>query len=159
MTRPDGIVEAGTRTVSAGNCFAKIRIRATFAQSRDRTRALGTPGGESEFSYFFTSQPVEKSRIGRIKPRVSKQFCLDRLGSIGPRGRRARQRLEPRGHQTNNAFAISRGKMLDCIGRSSFASCRVYRLFRAHAWHQPTRRENARCSASRVWPLGVKQSR
>ena len=37
---------------------------------------------ESEFSYFFTSQPVEKSRIGRIKPRGSKQFCLDRLGSI-----------------------------------------------------------------------------
>jgi hypothetical protein len=41
MTRPDGIVEAETQTASACNCFAKIRIRATFTQSRDRTRALG----------------------------------------------------------------------------------------------------------------------
>jgi hypothetical protein len=49
-----------------------------------------TPGGEEKGDrvfLFFTSQPVEKSRIGRIKPRVSMQFCLDRLGSIRPPSR------------------------------------------------------------------------
>ena len=42
---------------------------------------------ESNFFLFFSSQPVEKSRIGRIKPRISKQFCLDRLGTIRPPSR------------------------------------------------------------------------
>jgi hypothetical protein len=38
---------------------------------------------ESEFLFFY-SQRVEKSRIGRIKPRISEQLCLDWLGSIRP---------------------------------------------------------------------------
>ena len=50
-------------------------------------RRPATKRKESESFYFLSSQPIEKSRIGRIKPRISDQFCLDRLGSIRPPSR------------------------------------------------------------------------
>ena len=97
MMRQDGIVEAETRTASACNCFAKIRNPCYLCPVAGSNPRLGRhPAAkrkESEFSYFFTSQPVEKSRIGRIKPRISKQFCLDWLGSIRPPSRNRGHRV------------------------------------------------------------------